>query len=132
MTKILGGDSHSSFLLIKDKNSLSFPLSPFLTIPIQEDDHHDTAHVRQNHNSTGDFLWTKLCFLSDCCVSLFGLYVYCLRSFLFIICLYASIFVHIVHALYNIASCITCLNFFKHTQSSRLGGLVYANVFLSG
>ena len=45
-----------------------------------------------------------------------------LTEFLFIICIYTLIFVYFVHALYNIALCIICLNFFKHTQSSRLGG----------
>jgi len=37
--KILGGDFHSSFLLIKNKNSLSFSFS------IQEDDCRDAVHV---------------------------------------------------------------------------------------
>jgi hypothetical protein len=131
MTKILGNDSHSLILLRKDFPPTSPPI-----ILIREDDHHNATPVWQNDDSTRN-LWIKLClFVWLLCFfsvlfSFLCFKLYCILSIIFFLLspcilfmLYCFLYIThvIVYWIWINALCITCFNFWKYTQTSRLGG----------
>jgi hypothetical protein len=97
-----------------------------------------TVHMQQNDKSIRDFLWTKLSFFLMLCfflvytflfslcfkilVLVCALKFYCLLCIIFIINMHSFVrMTHVfVYCMWINTSCITCFNFLKHTQVSRL------------
>jgi hypothetical protein len=115
--QILGDDSHSLFPLIKNKNPLScpFPHTIYIYLDYIRRTFVATPHTCDRVTTPLGTLVDKLCFfffvwLSCLCVYLVCVFIFNMH-FLFIICFDALILYIFVHALYRIASCITCLKF---------------------
>jgi len=96
VTKILGGDSHSIFPLIKDKNSLSLQtFSTFATLDkiLRVDVFAVMPHTCDRMATPLGTLWTKLCF---CLIIVFCLVcVFSVNKLILFIFLHALISVHI-------------------------------------
>jgi len=114
VTKILGNDSHFLILLIKDKNSLSFPPTSPLIILVREDDRHDATPMWHNGDSTRN-LWIKLClFVWLLCFfsvlfSFLYFKLYCILSIIFFIITVHS-FYALLFFIYRTYICILDMN----------------------
>jgi len=97
VTKILGGDSHSIFPLIKDKNSLSPHIFTHQITILRVDVFAATPHTCDRMTTPLGTLWTKLCF---CLIT-----VFCLVCVFFVNKLILFIFLHALISV-NICSCI--------------------------